>query len=149
MLKIFRKVSVGAHPEAEMSRYLTANGFAHAPALLGEVVNVARDERSSLAVAQAFVRNQGDAWAWTLDQFNRALDDLSTPADGSETRADKLEDYVAVAGAIGKRLAEMHAVLAKPTEDPAFAPEAATARDVEAWVGRATSLLDCAFASVK
>ena len=41
------------------------------------------DQRSSLAVAQAFIRNQGDAWRWTLDQFNRALEELSrTPLLG-------------------------------------------------------------------
>src|SRR5205807_3786153 len=38
MLKIFRKVSPGLHPEAEMSRYLTAQGFCNAPAMLGEIV---------------------------------------------------------------------------------------------------------------
>jgi maltose alpha-D-glucosyltransferase/alpha-amylase len=150
MLKIFRKVSPGAHPEAEMSRYLTAHGFANAPALLGEVVRVtAKGERNSLAVAQAFVRNQGDAWAWTIDQFNRALDDLSTPEEGAEARADKVADYVAVAGAIGKRLAELHAALAQPSVDAAFAPETATERDVASWIARATSLLDHAFALVK
>ncbi|MEA2929984.1 MAG: maltose alpha-D-glucosyltransferase / alpha-amylase, partial [Hyphomicrobiales bacterium] len=150
MLKIFRKVSPGAHPEAEMSRYLTAHGFANAPALLGEVVRISgKGERNSLAVAQAFVRNQGDAWAWTLDQFNRALDDLSTPDDGSDGRADKIADYVSVAAAIGKRLAEMHGVLAQPSQDPAFAPETATERDVEQWTDRAIALLDRAFTLVK
>jgi maltose alpha-D-glucosyltransferase/alpha-amylase len=150
MLKIFRKVSPGAHPEAEMSRYLTAQGFANAPALLGEVVRVSnKGERNSLAVAQAFVRNQGDAWTWTLDQFNRALDELSTQDDGAESRADKVADYAAVAAAIGKRLGEMHAVLARPSEDPAFAPETAAERDVETWIERATSLLDRAFTLVK
>ena len=29
------------------------------------------------------MRNQGDAWTWTLDQFNRALDDIATPRGGS------------------------------------------------------------------
>jgi hypothetical protein len=33
----------GEHPEAEMGRYLTAAGFAHAPPLLGEVVRVSAD----------------------------------------------------------------------------------------------------------
>src|SRR6185436_10946784 len=103
----------------------------------------------SLAVAQAFVRNQGDAWVWTLDQFNRALDDLATRDGGSEARADKVTDYVAVAAAIVKRLAEMHVVLARPSEDPAFAPEAASERDVESWIARASALLDRAFGLVK
>jgi len=150
MLKIFRKVSPGDHPEAEMSRYLTRHGFANAPALLGEVVRLSdKGERNSLGVAQAFVRNQGDAWAWTLDQFNRALDDLSTREDGADGRTDKVVDYTAIAAAIGKRLGEMHAVLARPADDPAFAPETVTERDIETWTERATALIDRAFALLK
>jgi maltose alpha-D-glucosyltransferase/alpha-amylase len=150
MLKIFRKVSAGAHPEAEMSRHLTAQGFANVPPMLGEVVRVAKDgERSSLAVAQGFVRNQGDAWTWALDQFNRAIDDIATRQAGGDAATDDAADYGAIAAAIGLRLGEMHAVLARPVADEAFAPETATERDVEAWVERAGALLDRAFALLK
>ena len=150
VLKIFRKVSAGEHPEAEMGRYLTAQGFLNTPALLGEVVRTTNGgERHSLAVAQAFVRNQGDAWSWTLDRFNRALDDLATPEGADEARADDIADYTAIAAAIGKRLGEMHAVLARPSDDPAFAPETAGAQDVEGWSKRAVGLLERAFALLK
>ncbi len=37
LLKIFRRMSSGQHPEAEMGRCLTAAGFAYAPALLAEI----------------------------------------------------------------------------------------------------------------
>src|SRR5262249_13031585 len=85
MLKLFRKVSPGTHPESEMSRYLTTHGFLNAPSMLGEVVRIAENgERNSLALAQAFVRNQGDAWTWNLDQFNRVLDDLATREASAE-----------------------------------------------------------------
>jgi maltose alpha-D-glucosyltransferase / alpha-amylase len=150
MLKIFRKVSPGLHPEAEMSRYLTAQGFANAPAMLGEVVRVTnKGECNSLAIAQAFVRNQGDAWTWTLDKFNRALDDLAADQGGAESRDDDVTDYTAIAATIGKRLGEMHAILACPSEDDAFAPEVATERHVEAWAKRAVALLDRAFTLLK
>ena len=115
MLKVFRKVSAGMHPEAEMSRYLTTQGFANTPPMLGEIVRVAKDgERSSLAVAQGFVRNQGDAWTWLLDQFNRAIDDIATREADGDAIADEVADYTAIAVAIGRRLGEMHAVLARP-----------------------------------
>ena len=149
MLKIFRKVSPGNHPEPEMSRYLTAQGFANTPALLGEVTRIAGKERNSLAIAQAFVRNQGDGWTWTLDQFNRALDDLSAQEGASEARADKVADYASIASAIGKRLGEMHTVLAQPSDDPAFAPEEAGEKDIDAWVARATDIVDRAFDLLK
>ena len=35
MLKIFRRISTGEHPEAEMSRYLTAHNFTNSPAASG------------------------------------------------------------------------------------------------------------------
>jgi maltose alpha-D-glucosyltransferase / alpha-amylase len=149
MLKIFRKLAAGAHPEAEMSRHLTAQGFANAPPMLGEVVRVMNDgARWSLAVAQGFVRNQGDGWAWTLDQFSRALDDIATQAD-AEASADEIADYKAIATMIGRRLGEMHAVLARPSEDEAFAPEIATERDVDAWIAHAEALVDRACALLK
>jgi maltose alpha-D-glucosyltransferase/alpha-amylase len=37
VLKVIRKVGEGLHPEAEMGRFLTLNGFANTPAMLGEV----------------------------------------------------------------------------------------------------------------
>ncbi|MGC2080193.1 MAG: maltose alpha-D-glucosyltransferase, partial [Xanthobacteraceae bacterium] len=116
MLKIFRRILAGQHPETEMSRYLTAQGFANAPPLLGDVVQVAQDGTPhTLAVALGFVRNQGDAWTWMLDQLTRALDSLSP----NESEFDMLSDCEAVAAAIGRRLGEMHAVLARRTGDEA------------------------------
>ena len=47
MLKIFRRISPGEHPEAEMGRYLTAHGFANSPPLLGEV-SARRHRRTSV-----------------------------------------------------------------------------------------------------
>ena len=51
-----------------MGRYLTAQGFAHTPPLLlGDVIQVASDGTPhTLAIAVGFIRNQGDAWSWTL-----------------------------------------------------------------------------------
>jgi maltose alpha-D-glucosyltransferase / alpha-amylase len=43
--------------------------------------------------------------------------------------------------AIGRRLGEMHLVLARETDDPAFAPEQASAADAADWAGRAEERL--------
>jgi maltose alpha-D-glucosyltransferase/alpha-amylase len=149
MLKIFRRISAGEHPEAEMGRYLTANSFANAPALLGEVYRVDGDgERHSLAVAQAFVRNQGDAWTWARSQFERAFDSTATREASAEARGDDIKDYHALATTIGRQLGTMHSVLARPTDDPAFSPRAATRADLDAWVERAMGLLAQAFDAI-
>jgi maltose alpha-D-glucosyltransferase / alpha-amylase len=142
MLKIFRSISTGEHPEAEMTRYLTSGGFANAPALLGEVSRVDHDgQRHALAVAQAFVRNQGDAWTWALNQANRAFDATASREATAEARGDDIRDYHALAATIGRQLGVMHAVLARPTEDPAFSPQRATTADVDMWIDRASGLL--------
>jgi maltose alpha-D-glucosyltransferase/alpha-amylase len=149
MLKIFRSISTGEHPEAEMTRYLTAHGFANAPALLGEVSRIDRDgNRHVLAVAQAFVRNQGDAWTWALNQANRAFDATASREATAEARGDDIRDYHALAATIGRQLATMHTVLAQPTGDPAFAPRRATMEDVDSWIERALELLARAFDAI-
>ncbi len=142
MLKIFRRVSAGHHPEAEMGRYLTQRGFTNSPLLLGEVVRIdEQGEHHSLAVAQSFIRNQGDAWAWTLSQFTRALEGLTTHDAASDARLDDVEDYNTFAATIGRQLAAMHAILARPTEEEAFRPRVATAEDVAQWKARARDLV--------
>jgi maltose alpha-D-glucosyltransferase/alpha-amylase len=146
MLKIFRRVTPGEHPEAEMGRYLTAHGYANSPTLLGEVTRIDKDgERHSLAVAQAFIRNQGDAWVWTLNMFKRAVDDLATHEAAVEARADNIEDYHTFTATIGRQLAALHMVLARDTDDEAFKPGVATADDVTRWIERARKLVDKAF----
>jgi maltose alpha-D-glucosyltransferase/alpha-amylase len=149
MLKIFRRISTGEHPEAEMSRYLTAHNFSNSPALLGEVTRIDADgQRHALAVAQAFVRNQGDAWTWALNQVNRTFDATASREASAESRGDDIKDYHALAAEIGRQLGAMHSVLARPTDNEAFAPRTAAREDVDAWIERATEFLSGAFDAI-
>jgi len=149
MLKIYRRISAGEHPEAEMGRYLTAEGFTHSPALLGDVVRVASDGTPfTLAIALGFVRNEGDAWSWILDHLSRALDTLA-PATGADTsEADLLRDCEAIVGAIGKRLGELHAILSRETSNPAFAPKVADASDAANWARKTEERIQTAFEGI-
>jgi len=134
IVKLFRRLSDGPHPEAEMGRYLTDNGFAHTPALLGEVARIDENGvRHALAIAQAFVRNQGDAWTWTLDLLVRGLSDITGGDPAAAADAERHTDYEQFSHLLGQRLGEMHAVLARSTENPDFAPEIATTETVAAW----------------
>jgi maltose alpha-D-glucosyltransferase/alpha-amylase len=149
MLKIYRRISAGEHPEAEMGRYLTEQGFSHAPELLGDVVRVASDGTPyTLAIALGFVRNEGDAWSWILDHLTRALDALAPAEIAKGSEADLLADCEAVAGAIGRRLGEMHAVLARETSAPAFAPKVAAAADTANWAQKAEDRIQSAFEAI-
>ena len=134
MLKMYRRISAGQHPETEMNHYLTSQGFAHAPALLGDVVHVAADgAQATLAIALQFVRNEGDAWSWMLDHLTRALDAEAPAEPVAGSRADLLADCDAIAGAIGRRLGEMHAILARETTNSAFSPKTADDGDATEW----------------
>ena len=145
LVKIFRRLLEGQHPEAEMSRYLTAAGFANAPPLLGEVVQVSKAGIShTLAVVLGFVRNQGDAWSWVLDHLKRALHSLA-----SDSESDMLTDCEAIAAAIGRRLGEMHRVLAQQTPDAAFTPEIADDQSAAGWARKTEERLEKAFAIIE
>jgi len=146
IIKMFRRVTDGPHPEAEMGRYLTENGFANTPALLGEVVRVDPEgTRHALAIAQAFVRNQGDAWTWTLDLLLRGLSDITGGDAAASADAANHIDYVRFASLLGQRLGEMHIVLGRPTSDPAFAPATGTAETAAALAERARGQLAAAY----
>jgi maltose alpha-D-glucosyltransferase / alpha-amylase len=137
MFKLFRRISTGDHPESEMGRYLSMSGFAHSPQFLGDVVRIdAHGDQVTLAIAQGFVQNQGDAWSWMLDHLTQAVDALGTQDEGNE-KGVQLTDCEDLCATIGTRLGEMHRVLSQPTREPAFAPEVATAKDVRAWAGSA------------
>ncbi|WP_322045781.1 maltose alpha-D-glucosyltransferase [Paraburkholderia sp. J67] len=147
VLKLVRRLMAGVHPEAEMSRYLTKLGYANTAPLYGEVVRVdPQGVPHTLAILQGFIDNQGDAWAWALDYLRRTIDELALSADDGEStdpahEEEVMQNYATVIGAIGKRLGELHAALAQPTDDPAFAPEAATPDDVRKWVADTKAML--------
>jgi maltose alpha-D-glucosyltransferase/alpha-amylase len=145
IIKMFRRVTNGPHPEAEMGRHLTEQGFANTPALLGEIVRIDPDgTRHALVIAQAFVRNQGDAWAWTLDLLLRGLSDITGIDETAATDATDHTDYVRFASLLGQRLGEMHLILARPSADPAFAPVAGTSETVTAFAERVRVQLEAA-----
>ena len=149
IIKMFRRVTDGPHPEAEMGRYLTENGFANTPALLGEVVRVDPDgTRHALAIAQAFVRNQGDAWTWTMDLLMRGLSDITSGDEAAATDAANHTDYVNFAALLGRRLGEMHLVLARPSSDQAFAPAVGTSETVATFADRVHSQLEAAYRAI-
>jgi maltose alpha-D-glucosyltransferase/alpha-amylase len=134
MLKVLRRVNTGVHPEIEMSNHLTKVGYANTPPLLGSVWRVLPNgEQQALIVVQGFVFNQGDGWQWTQDTLAKSIETLIS---GSEPHLDEthgIAPYVTFAATVGRRLGELHAALAEPSDDPAFAPEEATEADAVEW----------------
>jgi maltose alpha-D-glucosyltransferase / alpha-amylase len=130
VVKLLRRIQPGIHPEAEMTRYLREHGFPHVPPFFGETIRV--DEEGvphTLLLAQGFVYNQGDGWQWTLEMLSRL-------AAETGRRATDFENYESFARTLGQRLGQMHALLAKPTDDEAFKPERMSGEEAEALRAR-------------
>ncbi|MEP9355960.1 maltose alpha-D-glucosyltransferase [Xanthobacter sp. KR7-65] len=134
ILKLFRRITPGIHPEAEMSRVLTERGFRNTAPLLGEIVHEPTDGTPQvLAVLQAYVPGEGDAWTFTHSFLQRAADELGHQGRHLE---EVLQPYLGFAAKLGLRLGEMHRALNADSPDPAFAPRTAEAKDLEAWRSR-------------
>lgn len=150
VFKLLRELHAGPHPEAEMTRYLTQAGYAHTPALLGEVVRVQGDQAPhTLALAHAYVVNEGDAWNWTVAYLKRTLDAAILTGASADDYQQELAGYEVLAGTIGQRLAQMHSVLARAGELPGFAPRPASERDAALAGERAVAQLDRALQALR
>jgi maltose alpha-D-glucosyltransferase/alpha-amylase len=133
-LKVYRRLHEGARIELEMGRYLTEVArFEHAVPLAGFIEHVTADgARATVALLQAFVLNQGDAWEYTLEYLTRFLQERHSTAALPENPHGA---YIALARTLGTRTAELHRALAQTTGDPAFDPEPLQPDDLEAWKG--------------
>jgi len=164
VLKVIRLCQGGVHPEAEMGRYLTERGYANTPPMLGEVTRVSADGTPhALILVQRFIHNQGDAWQWTLDTLGRvrqqaivqatvkanatgAGDTTATPTPTPSVAEiiDPMSELMTFAESLGRRLGELHAVLALPTDNPDFKPRPATEADVASWTASACNQIEAA-----
>ena len=149
LLKFYRRVETGGHPEIEMGRYLTQTvGFEHTPRFMGHVEFAADDGRTHvLAGAFEFVSNQGDAWQVVTDALARTLEDHGL--NPTESELPKLAFPVDIGKKLGRRTADLHSALAQPTDDPNFAPEPITRDDIGRWVEETRAEAELAFAALR
>ncbi len=144
LLKLVRRLPDGVSPDLEVGRFLSDHaGFANV-APLGGALEYRRPDQEpmTLAVLAGFVRNEGDAWAYTLDHVERYFEhvlarqqELGQPPPSSAWVLDLIDrdppplvgellgDFIESARLLGQRTAEMHLALSSDPGDPAFAPE--------------------------
>ena len=143
ILKLFRRVEAGINPDLEISRYLSEKRcYAATAPVLGSIeYQRQRGDHCTLAVLNAYVPNQGDAWQYTLDQLSSFYEDVlargsalslppmpphlldSAPTELPEDVQELLNPYKETARLLGQRTAELHLCLAAELEDSAFRPE--------------------------
>jgi maltose alpha-D-glucosyltransferase/alpha-amylase len=144
ILKLFRRLRSGENPDVEMTRFLTdVAHFPNIPAYLGDLHRI--DDGTTIAFLQAFAPNEGDGWAWTLDELARFYESVAScpPPSSMGTSASMTSTseqppearehaglYLDAAQLIGRRTAELHLALATPTQNPAFAVESFSPEDL-------------------
>jgi maltose alpha-D-glucosyltransferase/alpha-amylase len=143
LLKVYRLAEPGINPDIEMPAYLTANGFANV-AMPGGAVNCEIDGTPAIALAalHAYVRNQGDAWTFTMDHLDRFAAELRTGSGNGPAPHTLFHDRMTT---LGRRIGEMHAILSRNTPDPAFAPEPVARADLETLAEDLLRLIEVAF----
>jgi maltose alpha-D-glucosyltransferase / alpha-amylase len=113
-LTLFRRTVQGIHPAIELARYLHDAHFTHGAPLLGSFTYRSSDGIDvGVGLARRFILAQGNAWNVLQALLHRSLERRTT---------DEREPIDRIVAAAGTRLAEMHDLLARPTDDPAFAP---------------------------
>ena len=151
IVKLFRRLTRGQHPEAEMGLALAQRGFRNTPALLGQFLQVEQDGTPTVfGIVQQFIDNQGDAWSWVQSILQRAQRDLALAGpEAGDAAAGALGELLIFARVLGGRLAEMHLALAQPSADPAFASGPMQASDCEHLAQRVTARFDEACAVLR
>jgi maltose alpha-D-glucosyltransferase / alpha-amylase len=152
IVKLYRRLEPGVHPEIEMGRFLTETaGYQNTPPLLGTIGQSAGDGgETALAAAFGFVANRGDGWRWTLNHLDRMLEGVRYKSGGLAEEAEiegeglgETDDtYMAMANLLGRRTAELHRALAIDTGEPAFTREPVARSDLEDWLAAASDQVD-------
>ncbi len=141
MLRLYRRLEPGPHPEIELSRFLVERaGFANTPPPLA-VIEARLDsngglESLALGVLFGFIRNQGNGWNQALNYLTRYLDDalIVTHDEASERLPDPDLFFLALARQIGIRTGQMHRALAEHAgDDPDFILEPISRDDIAGW----------------
>jgi maltose alpha-D-glucosyltransferase / alpha-amylase len=142
MLKLFRQLEPGEHPDIELNEHLWSAGYRHVPEPLGSLHYEHGASAAALGIAQRFVPNEGIAWEVTLDVLQRSLDlarslarrgvQAELPTEdlldsAREAPPESMEGFLSAYGPfatlLGERTAELHAALAADHTLPALRPE--------------------------
>ena len=147
VLKTYRRVVSGIHPEVEIGLFLSeVADFEFAPELYGYVEHVDADGvPTAVALLQEFVRNQGDGWQYTLEYLQRELEEIDMGVDPDSPPEERYAVYLRRAATLGEQTAALHRALAMETGDPAFDPEPLTDDDMAQLRSSARAQADRAF----
>ena len=142
--KLFRKLDEGINPDLEIVKYITEEtDYKNVPSFAGAIEYQKKDgSLVTLGILYPFVQSEGNAWDYAQDYliryYERVLSKItqiekypSLPSSLFEKfKEDVPEIMLELIGApflemsyqLGKRTAELHQALARPTQKPDFKP---------------------------
>ena len=144
-LKIYRRLQPEENPDVEVGRFLTEVAhFNRIPTFLGEIsINSGRAAKTTVALLQGLVANQGDGWQWYLGELAGWL---PTAQDTPPARSgapgwmserepipeslEPIQSTIEAAALLGTRTAELHLALSGSSTVAAFAPENLTSAEL-------------------
>lgn len=135
ILKLFRRLEPGVHPDVEMGRFLTGRlRYPHTPRLLGTIAfQWAGGEPAVAGMLQRYLPGSRDAWSYALERLSEHL-----RGGGAH--------FAVEAADLGRITRELHDALASVDDDEAFAPERAESEHVHAWAAAARQSAESALA---
>jgi len=165
ILKLFRRLQPGQNPDVEIGQFLTEVAhFEFIPPFLGEIaINSTLGEKTTVAMLQRLVANEGDGWSWFLRKLSGfygqvALNSKAPVMPRSEFGMNQAkrdwmpeigDEMMQASALLGRRTAEMHLALSFPSSDPAFIPELCSHDDLKADVLQIESQIRSALESLK
>jgi maltose alpha-D-glucosyltransferase/alpha-amylase len=129
ILKLYRLLRPGVHPDVEVSQFLTTRArFANTPSLIATLTIDDGRDSTVAGMVQEYLPESSDAWSYALER-GRAY--FAAPA----TR-EAPNTFIDDAKRLGAVTRGLHAALSSDDDDPAFAPEAAAPEDLDRWAHR-------------
>jgi len=147
ILKAYRRLDFGTHPDLEIGSFLMRKRFEHVPRVYGRILaRMEENDPATIAVLQEYIPNQGDALSYTRNSLGSFIESVLTLdartrnnpppvadiTECDESRIPKLVSemagpYAESVRLLGRRTAELHLVLSSDPDNPAFSPETLSA----------------------
>lgn len=127
ILKLYRKLEPGVHPDVEVTRFLTLERqFAHVPVLLGAIRFEDEAGVTTAGMLQELVPGAVDGWTFALRRASQFI------TGGRDATAESVP-FREEARQLGTITRAMHDTLASGAPGTEFVPAPASASDVTAW----------------
>ncbi len=164
-LKIYRRLQPEENPDVEVGRFLTEVAhFNRIPPFLGEIsIGSGSTAKTTVALLQGLVANQGDGWQWFLDQLFGWLPSVAQRLAPARSNApgwmgapdpipeslEPVRSTLEAAALLGTRTAELHLAMASGTTLASFTPEPLTGAELANDADRIESQIKAAFEALK